>query len=79
MTGYSYSDFISLLKNPRIWIWGAILFTLLMCIGIAGLHYQQQYDVNQAIDTLNIIGSARIDLVKGFLHYSLSKRVWYSV
>jgi len=73
MTGYSYSDFISLLKNPRIWIWGAILFTLLMCIGITGLHYQQQYDVNQAIDTLNIIGSARIDLVKGFLHYSLSK------
>ena len=57
--------------HSRFWIWGAILLSALVCAMVSWLHLEQRHALDQALDKLQNIRQARIDLGRGFLHLSL--------
>ncbi|PWR72628.1 PAS domain-containing sensor histidine kinase [Methanospirillum lacunae] len=54
--------------SPRFWIWAVILFTIFVCFSITWLHYHEQDEIKHITNDLDLLGTARIDLIKGFLH-----------
>ena len=56
----------------NIWLWQAVMISILICILIASLHYQQRQTLNQTVAALDSISQARIDLSEGFLHTTLA-------
>lgn len=61
-----------LARDPSRWLWVAVILSILVCMLIAWLYYQQQQALEQSITTLDTIRQARIDLAEGFLHASLA-------
>ncbi|MES9997663.1 PAS domain S-box protein [Desulfovibrio aminophilus] len=60
-----------LLARMRVWIWSAIALSVLVCGSIAWLHERQGRDTVRALDALDKIRIARVELSKGFLFASL--------
>ncbi len=58
----------AILANPQFWMWAVILFTIFISFSITWFHYQEQEEVKYITNDLNLLGTARIDLIKGFLH-----------
>ncbi|WP_449241883.1 PAS domain S-box protein [Desulfovibrio sp.] len=61
----------SLLARTRIWVWAFIILSILVCGSIAWLHNRQGRDMARALDALDSIRIARVELSKGFLFASL--------
>jgi PAS domain S-box-containing protein len=57
--------------NPRVWIWAMILFTILVSFFVTWIHYQQLDEMQDATRILDVLGTARVDLIKGYLHNAL--------
>ncbi|NTW01848.1 MAG: hypothetical protein HGA19_11225 [Oscillochloris sp.] len=53
-------------------VWSAVAISILICIAISFLHFEQRNTLNQAIISLDTIRQARVDLAEGFLQISLS-------
>ena len=54
------------------WVWMTIIVSLIICASITWLHFDEQKSIQQAVDSLNNLRLARIDLNKGFVQVSLS-------
>jgi two-component system sensor histidine kinase/response regulator len=61
-----------LFADPRRWIWGAILVSILVCALISWLHFQQRQAIQEATKELESIRQAGIELSQGFIHISLA-------
>lgn len=72
MSGAMSSAFSGhLLARTRAWIWSSIALSVLVCGSIAWLHGRQGRDMARALDALDKIRIARVELSKGFLFASL--------
>jgi len=58
----------AIFAHPQFWMWAVILFTILVSFSITWFHYQEQEEMKYITNDLNLLGTARIDLIKGFLH-----------
>lgn len=67
--------FSHIFSSPRFWIWVVILFTILVCFSISWLHYHEQSEMQHITNDLDLLGTARIDLIKGFLHTTQGKEI----
>lgn len=61
-----------LFSHSLLWIWSAILLSVLVCTTVFWLHVLQRQTLRMALSELENIRQARIDLGKGFLHLSLA-------
>ncbi len=59
------------LFRSRYWTVGAVAVSLLVCALMTALHFQHGLAMQSALDDLENLRQARIDLGKGFLHLSL--------
>ncbi|MBW7866016.1 MAG: PAS domain S-box protein [Candidatus Hydrogenedentes bacterium] len=59
------------LFRSRYWTVGAVAVSLLVCALMTTLHFQHGLAMQSALDDLENLRQARIDLGKGFLHLSL--------
>jgi signal transduction histidine kinase len=62
------------LGDPRAWVWGAVVVSLLVVGSIAWVHVRQVAVQQRALGALNTLREARVDLAKGFLYVSLSNQ-----
>lgn len=69
------SNFIPLGQRFRyqVWVWIAILASILVCGLIAGLHFYQQNTLNNMAQAMTTMHLARINLAKGFLYATLAE------
>jgi two-component system cell cycle sensor histidine kinase/response regulator CckA len=63
---------MNLFTNQRLWTWAALGSAMLMIAVVAWLHVQHHDILERAANELNQARQARIELVRGFLHVSLS-------
>ena len=61
-----------LFSNPQVWMWSAIILSVLVCGSISWIHFRQRQVIGQTISALDNIRQARIELAKGFLYTSLA-------
>jgi PAS domain S-box-containing protein len=68
-----------LIKTPHgilishLWIWVALMLSLLVCGSISWIHQRQKDVLGQTFVALENIRQTRIDLAKGFIHLRFSK------
>ena len=60
-------------RNTQLWIWGAIVLSVLVCGFISWIHFHQRQVLGQAITAMELINQARLDLAKGFLYASMGR------
>lgn len=65
-------QFIQPFAYSQRWIWVAIVQSIMICMAIAGLHFQQKLTLEQATEALDTLRHARIDLTEGFLYMTLA-------
>lgn len=58
--------------TPKLWIWGAVLLSILTCAAVSFIYFRQQQIVSQSLAVAENNRQARIDLAKGFLHIGLA-------
>mgnify|MGYP000862985273 FL=1 len=64
------SAFVSF--NPRRWMWGASILSILVCAAMALLHFRQGSMLDRASAELQVMREAQVDLCKGFLYITLA-------
>jgi signal transduction histidine kinase len=63
-----------LARYARLWIWGALILSGVICATMAWLHVEQQRALSRATETLDNVRRARIELAQGMLHVALADK-----
>lgn len=65
-------DVKTLSRNSRLWVWSAVILSLLTCTAISLIYFKQQQILKQSLEVAENNSQAQIDLSKGFLHIGLA-------
>ncbi len=67
----SGNHLINLIPKPQFLTWSVVVFSVIMCASISGLHLHQKHILEHLTDLLENMRLARIDMAEGFMHVSL--------